>query len=117
MFIDIHDLELRPVEFDREFPPGSIDVGPDATQSAPLHAKGHAELLTEIRGGRMKSIQDIRVVAGFSTTLQMNCARCLEPVTHDVQRDFDLIYRPQGVDAGPEEISVTQAEAEIGYYV
>ncbi|HET8668748.1 MAG TPA: DUF177 domain-containing protein, partial [Terriglobales bacterium] len=32
-------------------------------------------------------------------------------------REFDLLYRPQGVDAGHEEISVTQAEAEIGYYV
>jgi uncharacterized protein len=117
MFIDIHDLELRPVEFDREFQPGSIDLGPDVTQSAPLHAEGHAELLKEHRGGRAKPIEDIRIVAGFSTTIQMSCARCLEPVTRDVKRDFDLIYRPQGVDAGQEELSVTQAEAEIGYYV
>jgi len=34
----------------------------------------------------------------------------------DVQRDFDLLYRPQGSDAGREELSVTAAEAEVSYY-
>ena len=29
---------------------------------------------------------------------------------------FDLLYRPLGSDAGRAEISVTAAEAEIGYY-
>jgi uncharacterized protein len=46
----------------------------------------------------------------------MPCARCLEPVTQDVQRQFDLLYRPLGADAGQEELSVTTADAEIGYY-
>ena len=31
-------------------------------------------------------------------------------------KKFDLLYRPQGTDAGKEEMSVTAAEAEIGYY-
>jgi uncharacterized protein len=44
------------------------------------------------------------------------CARCLEPVSRDVARKFDLLYRPQGADAGKEELSVTAAEAEVGYY-
>ena len=34
----------------------------------------------------------------------------------DVKRDFDLLYRPQGADAGRDEMSVTDAEAEISYY-
>jgi uncharacterized protein len=29
---------------------------------------------------------------------------------------FDLLYRPLGTDSGHEELSVTDAEAEIGYY-
>jgi len=33
-----------------------------------------------------------------------------------VARHFDLLYRPLGTDAGHEELSVTVAEAEIGYY-
>jgi uncharacterized protein len=33
-----------------------------------------------------------------------------------VAKTFDLLYRPQGTDAGKEELSVTAAEAEVGYY-
>ena len=46
----------------------------------------------------------------------MACARCLEPVVQEVKHKFDLLYRPQGADAGREELSVTSAEAEISYY-
>jgi uncharacterized protein len=33
-----------------------------------------------------------------------------------VERSFDLLYRPLGIDSGHAELSVTDAEAEIGYY-
>jgi uncharacterized protein len=52
----------------------------------------------------------------FSTSLELVCARCLEPVIEKVGRKFDLLYRPQGADAGKEEMSVTAAEAEVSYY-
>jgi uncharacterized protein len=48
--------------------------------------------------------------------LETNCARCLELLTQGVKREFDLLYRPQGADAGRDEMSVTDAEAEISYY-
>lgn len=115
MFIDIHELELHPVEFDSEFQSGTIDLGPDTRQQGSLTVKGRAELLEE-HEGRGKKIEDIRMVGKFATRLEVNCARCLEPIAKDVSRDFDLIYRPEGVDAGRDEISITQAEADIGYY-
>lgn len=37
-------------------------------------------------------------------------------MAQDVKRDFELLYRPLGTDAGRDELSVTDAEAEIGYY-
>jgi uncharacterized protein len=40
----------------------------------------------------------------------------LEAVVYQVDRSFDLLYRPLGTDAGHEELSITDAEAEIGYY-
>jgi uncharacterized protein len=40
----------------------------------------------------------------------------VEPVAQDIVREFDLLYRPLGADAGRDELSVTDAEAEIGYY-
>jgi uncharacterized protein len=116
MFIDIHVLEVRRIEFDEIFQPQAIDLGADVRQVAPLTAEGHAELLTEHHGGRGGVIEDIRLVGKLATSIETACARCLEPVKSDIQREFDLLYRPQGTDAGHEELSVTQAEAEIGYY-
>jgi uncharacterized protein len=46
----------------------------------------------------------------------LQCARCVEPGAQDVVREFELLYRPLGADAGRDELSVTDAEAEIGYY-
>jgi uncharacterized protein len=115
MFIDIHDLERNPLEFREEIRPDSIDLGADIRQINILKTVGRADLVEE-HHGKHHVIQDIRLKGDLSTRLQLTCARCLEPVMQDVQRDFDLLYRPQGSDAGHAELSVTDAEAEIGYY-
>jgi uncharacterized protein len=36
------------------------------------------------------------------------------PIT--LASDFDLIFRPVGADAGPQERAITAGETEIGYY-
>ena len=48
--------------------------------------------------------------------MEVSCARCLEPVLHTVNWAFDLLYRPQGVDRRAEEVAISEAETEIGYY-
>lgn len=115
MLISLEDLEREPVEFREEFPPGTVEFGPELKQLAPLLSSGRATLIEEHQGAR-EVIQDIRVVGEMSTRVEVACARCLDPVSRDVARNFDLLYRPLGSDAGRAEISVTQAEAEIGYY-
>jgi uncharacterized protein len=90
MLIEIKELELHPIDFEEEYRPGVLDLGPDLRQSAPLHAAGRAQLIEEHHGKH--------------------------PVIQDVKRKFDLLYRPLGVDSGREEMSVTGAEAEISYY-
>jgi len=115
MLIEIHELELHPIDFKEEFRPGAIDLGPDLRQKTPLHAAGRAQLVEE-HYGRRQSIKDIRLNGELDTKLELVCARCLEPVVQDVTRKFDLLYRPLGADAGREELSVTSAEAEISYY-
>jgi uncharacterized protein len=115
MFIKIKDLELRKLEFDETIQPGIIDLGEDLTQTAPLRSTGRAELLRENRGGR-EVVEDIRLVGRFSTEIETHCARCLEAVDNAVAEQFDLVYRPQGVDARGDEASINQAETEIGYY-
>ena len=115
MFLDIRELELHPLEFEEEFPPDVIDLGSEVRQRTPLETAGHAEVVEE-HHGKHKIIKDIRLRGRLSTGLELQCARCLEPVPQEIARDFELLYRPLGADAGRDELSVTDAEAEIGYY-
>ncbi|HYL14524.1 MAG TPA: DUF177 domain-containing protein [Terriglobales bacterium] len=115
MFIDVHELESHPLDFREEIRPDTIDLGNDIRQKAPLRTSVHADLVQE-HHGKHHVINDIRLKGDLATQLEVSCARCLEPVEQEVTRQFDLLYRPQGVDARAEELSVTDAEAEIGYY-
>jgi uncharacterized protein len=115
MFISLQELEARKVEFSQQFAPGTLELIDDLRQSGVLTTEGHAELLAEHRGGK-NVVKDIRVVGDFSTEIEVRCARCIEPVPIKVGGDFDLLYRPLGVDAGKDERSISEAETEIGYY-
>lgn len=115
MFISIHELELHEVSFHEEIPPAVIDLGPDIHQKSPLRTSGRATLVEENRGKKQK-VEDIRLQGDLATRLELRCARCLEPVTRDVSGVFDVLYRPLGVDAGQNDRSIGDAEAEIGYY-
>jgi uncharacterized protein len=115
MFIRVKELELRKLEFDENFQPGTIDFGAEVRQVSPLHTSGRAELIRE-HHGKGSVVEDIRFVGELSSKLELSCARCLEPVQQTIARDFDLIYRPLGVDRGQDEVSISQAETEIGYY-
>jgi uncharacterized protein len=115
MFISVQELEIRKIEFSEEIQPGRIDFGPELTQSSVLKTQGRAELIEEHRGGK-NLVEDIRVVGSFAVNMDVPCARCLDPVPGKFGGDFDLLYRPQGIDGGREEASISQAETEIGYY-
>ena len=115
MLIRVRELELRKLEFDENFQPGVIEFGPEFRQNGPLHCEGRAELIVEHRGHH-QDVEDIRLVGSVQAKLEINCARCLEPVAHEVDKTFDLIYRPQGVDRRADEASISEAETEIGYY-
>jgi uncharacterized protein len=115
MLIEIRELERHPIDFEERLAPGVIDLGLDFRQSGDLRAKGRAQLVRE-QHGKHHHINDIRVAGELAATVEVSCARCLEPIVRDLTKTFDLLYRPQGSDAGREELSVTAAEAEIGYY-
>jgi uncharacterized protein len=115
MFFNIHELEISPIDFEEQFGPGVIDLGADFEQKSPLRTAGRAQLVEENHGKHAK-IKDIRLAGRLETKLETACARCLDPVLVEVDHAFDLLYRPQGTDAGREELSVTSAEAEVSYY-
>jgi uncharacterized protein len=115
MFISIKELERHAIDFRESFAAATVDLGPDAALQTPLAASGRAELLKEDRGGGVV-IPDIRLVGDFSTRLEMHCARCLTPVERDLKGEFDLLFRPQGVDRKGDEAAIHEADTEIGYY-
>jgi uncharacterized protein len=115
MLIEIRELETHPVDFKEQIGPGVIDFVPDVRQTSDLRAAGRVQLVRE-HDGKHHFINDIRVAGELTTQVELACARCLEPIVEKVARTFDLLYRPQGTDAGKEELSVTAAEAEVGYY-
>jgi uncharacterized protein len=115
MLIRIKDLELRPLEFNETFEPGTIDLGAEYRQTGPLQATGRAELIEENRGHK-QVLNDIRIVGKLDTEIEVACARCLDPVRQPVARDFELLYRPQGADKTREEAAVSKGETEISYY-
>src|SRR5713226_9897693 len=99
MFIEIRELELHPVEFEEELAPGAIDLGEDVRQRGALKSSGRADLVEEHHGKR-QLIKDIRLQGKFSTSVEMPCARCSEPIVHDLAGMFDMMYRPQAPNAG-----------------
>jgi uncharacterized protein len=115
MFLDIKVLALHPLEFAEEFQPDVIDLGGEARLRGPVKASGRVEVVEE-HHGKHQVIKDIRLRGRLLAGLELQCARCLEPLRQDVKREFELLYRPLGADAGRDELSVTDAEAEIGYY-
>src|SRR3977135_773854 len=104
MFIEIEELERHSIDFREELPAGALDLGPEAKQIGPLKTEGRAQLVQE-RHSKHHVINDIRLDGELSTSLELTCARCLEPVTETVAHKFDLLYRPQGSDAGKDELS------------
>jgi uncharacterized protein len=115
MFISVQDLEAEPVEFAEDMKPGTIDFGTETKQAGVLHVDGRAELIEEDHGGKNR-VQDIRVVGDFSGKFEAACSRCLDPVITEVKSDFDLLYRPLKPGKQGEEISISEAETEIGFY-
>ena len=115
MLIRIKDLELRKLQFREEFQPGMVDFGTEMRQVGVFRTEGRAELVREHHGGQ-HTVDDIRVVASLDGRMEVSCARCLDPVELDVNRAFDLLYRPLVAEKGSDEVSISEAETEIGYY-
>jgi len=115
MEIAVSELEKEPLEFDVALEAGSIDFGEEADQEGPLKTVGRAEVIHEHRGPK-DVVADIRLAGRYEGRFQVPCARCLEAVEVPLSGEFDLIFRPAGVDADLGERAISAEETEIGYY-
>jgi len=115
MLISPAQLVDEPLKLDETLPAGAIDYTFDVRQIGPLKLTGQADLIVEHRGPK-DFVDDIRLRAHFEGEFEQLCARCLEPVRQKLAGDFDLIFRPEGIDAEAGEHAITEDETEIGYY-
>ena len=115
MLITPFDLQKEPLIFNESIAEGAIEYAPDTRQVGVLPVKGQADLLVEHRGPG-EEVEDIRVRAGFKGEFEVLCARCVDPVAVPLEGKFDLLFRPESVDAEAGERAITEDETEIGYY-
>ncbi len=108
MFINLQQLEQKPVQFKLEIPTGDIDFGSSIEQSSVLHAEGSAQLISH-------SLGEIRTVGKLDVTMATVCDRCLESTSFPLKMPFDLVYVPATTSAAG-EIEVDQAAIEVGFY-
>jgi DUF177 domain-containing protein len=107
MFIDIRDLQRDRVEFREHIPASRIDLASDdARLVEPVETEGLAEL----------NDADILLQGQLRTTVELSCARCLEPIRETLEKNFDLVYRPMQSIAREEEVEIADEELEVGFY-
>ena len=107
MFIAVKELEQHTLTIAQRFAPGMIDFHTrDFRQLGVLSTQAVAEL-----EGR-----EIRLAGHLETQLEVNCARCLEPMAQQVSTDFDVRYRPVASIVRDEEISLAEEDTEVGFY-
>ena len=107
MFLDIKELAIRKIRIRTSYAPGALDLrNGDFRQLEPLDVRATAEL---IEG-------QIRVWGTLHMRLEMVCARCLEPVSEEISRDFDLYYQPMSKIARDEEAQLKDEDTEIAFF-
>jgi uncharacterized protein len=110
MLLSIKEMEVRKIPFAEEWGPGGFDFSDTSViQSAPLSAKGTAELLPHTGG-------EVRVQGRVKTDLETECDRCLGRAQFHIDAPFDLFYRPVEFEVGEDEVAIDEGEAEIGFY-
>jgi uncharacterized protein len=107
MFLDVKDLAVRKLRIRKRYAPGSIDYHTaEFKQTEPLEVTATAELLDG----------QIRITGALETKIELVCARCLEPLIEDVNRTFDLFYRPVTKVLKPKEDRLKDDDTEIGFF-
>ncbi len=107
MFLDVNELAIRKLRLRRTYAPGTLDYHTtDFRQVEPLEVQATAEA---VEG-------QIRISGELHTKLELVCARCLEPVTEEVSREFDLFYRPMKSMTDEEEARLKFDDTEIAFF-
>ena len=109
MLFKIRELELKPNRFEVAFAPGEVDLlDSELQQVGPLTAQGIAEFL--------ETVDEIHVNGMFHVRVDKSCDRCVEPASMEIDRKFDLYYRPADQLEGGVEVGLKITDSDIGFY-
>jgi uncharacterized protein len=107
MFLDVKELAVRKIRIQKSYPPGAVDFHTaEFQQVEPLEVRATAELVDG----------QIRIYGSFHTRVEFGCARCLETVSEEMSRNFDLFYRPLSTVAREEEVELKTADTDIAFF-
>ncbi len=107
MFLAVRDLEIRPLAIEQTFARGEITLEDvNLEWIGPLHLQGKAQWTGA----------GIRLQAHLAGQIAPLCARCLEPVPIELDRDLDLLYRPAEAMPSEAEVPLGSAEAEVAFF-
>jgi uncharacterized protein len=107
MFLDVKELAVRKLRIHKLYPPGTIDFHSDEFQQVDtLEARATAELVDG----------QIRLHGELHTRVEQVCARCLDPVTEEISREFDLYYRPLASIRNEEQVRLAEDDTGLGFF-
>jgi len=107
MFLDVKELAVRKLRIHKFYPPGTIDFHTTEFQQADmLEVRATAELVDN----------QIRLTGELHTRVELVCARCLDPVTEEISREFDLLYRPMNTIRTEDDARLDEDEAEVAFF-
>jgi len=108
VFIEIEDLEEKPLHVRHLFPINEIRFShDDARLETPV-----AVDFTLIPSGK-----ELRVKGALQTSVRCRCSRCMKEFIRPFEENFDLYYSPQPEwDGGASEVELKYEDMDIGYY-
>ncbi len=70
------------------------------------------------RGARLRELLDgqIRIKGTLQTRIELVCARCLDEISEEISRDFDLFYRPAKELTEEEAVRLKDEDTEVGFF-
>ena len=108
LLLNLAKIRTAQERFEKVYEPGQLGRDPDYRIVAPV------SLAFDV----FKDKQHYRLVGRVSTTLELNCSRCLEPFTWPVDAEFDLRYHPQSdnIGSGDAEQEIEDDDLTTAFY-
>ncbi len=107
MIIDLTRFRGGLEHLERTFDPGQFGKDADAFKVvAPV------TVVAELR----KDTQKVRLVGRVTTSLELDCSRCLDPFTVPIDAQFDMLFLPAGANTGGEEQEVGDEDLGVSFY-